>query len=87
MNIVIDSGRRIRTFGGWYRHDRVFADGIQLLGFIQVRRHNGRTESTTHFQHTSSAVLGTDVQWLYRQNKRHEAELLSKELLSAPLPA
>jgi hypothetical protein len=86
MNLRIKAGNRVRTFGGWYRHDLVFADGVELIGFIQVRRRNGRTESTTHYQHTSSAVLGTDMEWLYCQNKANEQELLTKGLLSAAIP-
>lgn len=86
MTITTRSGKRIRTWGGWYRHDYVYADGIELFGFIQVRRRNGRIESTTHFQMLSCAVLGTDVEWLFQQNKQREAELLSKGLLAASLP-
>jgi hypothetical protein len=84
--ITFKYGHRIRTFGGWYRHDYVYVDGIELMGFIQVRWRNRRTESTTHFQFLSSAVLGTDVEWLYRMNKTHEQELISKSLLSGTLP-
>ena len=85
VDTTVRTGRRIRTFGGWYRHDYV-SDGIELMGFIQVRRRNGQIQSTTHFQHTSSAVLGTDTAWLYRQNKTHEQELIQKGLLRAALP-
>ncbi|MGH9515812.1 MAG: hypothetical protein ACRD3P_09080 [Terriglobales bacterium] len=87
MTITVKAGRSIRNFGGWYRHDYVSVDGVELMGFIQVRRRCGRIESATIFQHTSSAVIGTDVNWLYRQNKHYEQELLAKQLLSAPLPA
>lgn len=80
------TGKKIRTFGGWYRHDLVFVGGIELMGFIQVRRSHGRIESTTHFQFLSSAVLGTDANWLYRQNKAHESELIGKGLLRTALP-
>jgi hypothetical protein len=86
MTITTKLGHRIRTWGGWYRHDYVYVDGVELLGFIQVRRRNGRIESTTHFQLLSTAVLGSDVDWLYRQNKQHEQELREKGLLSASLP-
>lgn len=80
-SVTLKTGKQIKTFGGWFRHDYVFVDGVELMGFIQVRRRNGRTETTTNFQLTSSAVLGSDVDWLYRQNKTHEQELLSKGLL------
>ena len=86
MTVTFKTGRTIRNFGGWYRHDVVLVDGIELLGFIQVRRRHGRIESTTHFQFLSCAVLGSDWEWLYRQNKQHEQELIAKQLLSAPLP-
>ena len=86
MTITVKTGRRIRNSGGWYRHDLVFVNGIELLGFIQVRRRSGRVESTTHFQHLSSAVLGTDIAWLVRQNRQHEQGLIAKGLLREPLP-
>lgn len=86
MELTVKTGKQIRTFGGWYRHDYVYADGIELMGFIQVRRRNGRIESTTHFQLLSTAVLGTDTDWLYRQNKKHEQELIAKGLLRTSLP-
>ena len=86
MTVTFTTGRMIRNFGGWYRHDLVLVDGIELMGFIQVRGRDGHVESTTHFQFLSSAVLGSDWQWLYRQNKQHEQELIAKQLLSAPLP-
>jgi len=86
MTVTLKTGRRIRNFGGWYRHDAVCVDGIELLGFIQVRRSHGRIESTTHFQFLSSAVLGSDWEWLYRQNQLHERELIAKGLLTAGLP-
>jgi hypothetical protein len=85
-NVTIKTGKQIRTFGGWYRHDYVSLAGIELMGFIQVRRRNGRIESTTHFQFLSCAVLGTDSDWLYRQNKMHEQELIAKGMLRAALP-
>ena len=84
--MTVQTGRKIRTFRGWYRHDYVFAGAIELMGFIQVRHRNGRIESTTNFQHTSSAVIGTDTAWLYRQNKAHEQELIEKGLLRAAIP-
>ena len=84
-SLSIKAGKQIRTFGGWFRHDYVFVNGVELMGFIQVRRRGGRIETTTHFQHTSSAVLGCDVEWLYRQNKTYEQELIGKGLLEGEL--
>jgi hypothetical protein len=72
-SVTFETGKRIRTFGGWYRHDYVVVDGVRLAGFIQVRRRNKRTESTTHFQPLSCAVLGDDWQWLYRMHREHNA--------------
>jgi hypothetical protein len=86
QSVTIRTGKQIRSFGAWYRHDYVSVDGIELMGFIQVRRRNGRIESTTHFQFLSSAVLGTDADWLYRQNKAHEQELIAKGMLCSVLP-
>jgi hypothetical protein len=85
QSVSIKAGKQIRTFGGWYRHDYVIVNGVELMGFIQVKRRNGRIETTTNFQFTSSAVLGSDVDWLYRQNKQHEQELISKGLLRGSL--
>jgi len=85
MNLTIKAGKRIRTFGGWFRHDYVYADGVELLGFIQTRRRSGRIESHTHFQFLSTAELGSDAEWLYQMNKTHEQELRAKGLLSAAL--
>jgi hypothetical protein len=78
MEYTIKAGKQIRTFGGWYRHDYVHVDGQELFGFIQVRRRNGRIETTTHFAHTSSAVMGHDVDWLIEQNRRHAGELAAQ---------
>jgi hypothetical protein len=83
MEITVKGGNGIRTFGGWYRDDYVYADGIELMGFIQVGRHNGRIESTTHFQYTSCAVLGTDVPWLIRQNDNMRKSRLPRACFAA----
>ena len=64
-------GDRIRTFGGWYSHTDVYVNGVRLAGFIQTRRRNKRTECSTCFQPLSSAVIGSDWQWLYRMHREH----------------
>lgn len=65
-SIRIREGQRIRTFGGWYRHDEVFVGERKLEGTIQVRRRHGRIERTTGFG--NSCVLGMDIQWLLKMN-------------------
>lgn len=66
-NVTIKNGNKIRTWGGWYRHDAVLLDGKEI-GFIQVKRRNKRTESITCTPgNDHRCVLGTDVQWLVRQ--------------------
>jgi hypothetical protein len=69
--ITITEGSKIRTFGGWYRHDTVLVDGIALEGSVCVKRRNKRTEYLTCFR--SACVLGTDTQWLIRCNALHSA--------------
>ena len=50
-----------------YRHNTVYADGVKLEGFIQVRFRFGRIDITTCFG--NSCVIGSDVEWLYRMNQ------------------
>ncbi len=66
----IELGERIRTWGGWYRHDRVMLDGV-CIGRIQVRRRNGRIDALTA-DTGSACVIGSDPEWLIR---RHRAAL------------
>jgi hypothetical protein len=75
MDFTMKAGKRLRNWGGWYRHDYVIANGKELLGYIQVRRRHGRTEAITCFPHTSSCVIGQDVPWLIRQNEKYAHEL------------
>jgi hypothetical protein len=64
-------GNRIRTFGGWYLHTSVYVNGVRLAGHIQTIRHSKRTETHTCFSPLSSAVIGSDWQWLYRMHREH----------------
>jgi hypothetical protein len=73
LEVRFETGNRIRGFGSWYRHDSVYVNGVRLAGFIQIRRRNKRTESTTHFQPLSCCVLGSDWKWLYRMHLQHDA--------------
>ena len=59
--LSIEPGRRVRTFGGWCRRDRVLLDGYEI-GKIQTRRAKDRTEILTIG--TSGFVPGHDVEWL-----------------------
>ena len=59
-------------WGQWYRHDQVVVDGKTLEGFIQVKRRylgkktGHRIEAITCYK--STCVLGSNWQWLARQN-------------------
>ncbi len=50
----------------WFRHDVVNIGGVTLNGHIQVRFRHGRMDTLTSFG--NSCVLGTNVDWLARQN-------------------
>jgi len=68
--VTIVTGEKIRTFGGWYRHDKVML-GDREIGRIQTRRRNKRTDTITLGPDPSGspnggAVLGRDIGWLLR---------------------
>ncbi|HKV42813.1 MAG TPA: hypothetical protein VJX67_26680 [Blastocatellia bacterium] len=64
--LSIAPGQKIRTFGGWCRHDKVLLDGHEI-GRIQTRRAKDRTEFITV---TGNAyVVGYDVDWLVQHGK------------------
>ena len=65
-NVRIEPGRKIRTFGGWCRHDRVLMNGYEI-GKIQTRRGRNRTEVITSSGNVFT--LGHDVDWLVRQGE------------------
>ena len=60
----IEPGRKVRTFGGWCRRDRVLLDGYEI-GKIQTRRAPSRTEILTIA--ASGFVPGHNVDWLILQ--------------------
>ncbi len=62
--LTVVPGRRVRTFGGWCRRDRVLLDGYEI-GKIQTRRARSRTEILTIA--SSGFVPGHDVDWLVAQ--------------------
>ena len=59
--VRIMPGRKVRTMGGWCRHDRVLLDGHEI-GKIQTRRGRGRTEILTISGNIY--IMGHDVDWL-----------------------
>jgi len=65
-NLKIAPGRRVKTFGGWCRHDKVLLDGIEI-GRIQTRRAKNRTEFITLAGNVY--ILGYDVEWLISQGR------------------
>ena len=60
----IEPGRKVRTFGGWCRRDRVLLDGFEI-GKIQTRRAPSRTEIVTIA--AGGFVPGHNVDWLILQ--------------------
>jgi hypothetical protein len=62
--LSIEPGRKVNTFGGWCRRDRVLLDGYEI-GKIQTRRARSRTEVLTIA--ASGFVPGHNVDWLIAQ--------------------
>lgn len=62
--LSIEPGRKVNTFGGWCRRDRVLLDGYEI-GKIQTRRARSRTEVVTIA--ASGFVPGHNVDWLVAQ--------------------
>jgi len=65
-NVRIQPGRKVKTFGGWCRHDRVLLDGHEI-GKIQTRRRRNQTEIITVARTTY--VMGYDIDWLVEQKR------------------
>ena len=61
--VTVTPGARVRTFGGWYRHDVVAVNGV-VVGRIQTRRRNGRLSIITGHDASNTCVLGRDLAWL-----------------------
>ena len=59
--LSIVPGKRVKTFRGWCRRDRVLLDGYEI-GKIQTRRAQDRTEIVTIG--SSGFVPGHNVDWL-----------------------
>ena len=64
----IEPGRRVMTFGGWCRRDKVLLEGYEI-GRIQTRRARSRTEILTIA--SSGFVPGHNVEWLMAQAGEH----------------
>jgi hypothetical protein len=60
----IEPGRKVNTFGGWCRRDRVLLDGYEI-GKIQTRRAKSRTEIVTIA--SGGFIPGHNVDWLVAQ--------------------
>jgi hypothetical protein len=64
--ITIETGQRVRTWSGWYRHDTVRRHGV-VIGRVQTKRANKRTEVITlALDPGGSCVIGCDIEWLER---------------------
>jgi len=62
--VRIEPGQKIRTFGGWCRHDRVLLNGAEI-GRIQTRRGRSRIEVITIADNVYT--MGYDIEWLVEQ--------------------
>jgi hypothetical protein len=78
--VRIEPGRRVRTFGGWCRRDRVLLDGFEI-GRIQIRRGRSRTEVMTIG--AGGFVPGHDVDWLVSQAETRGVAALRTSGLTA----
>jgi len=67
MKITVEYGERIRKWGGWYRHDTYFVDGVKLEGSVQTST-NGRGGHDVHTGFRNSGVMGRNLDWLLRMN-------------------
>jgi hypothetical protein len=65
-NVRIEPGQKIRTFGGWCRHDRVLRNGYEI-GKIQTRRGRDRIEVITITGNVCTP--GYDVDWLVQHGE------------------
>lgn len=77
LTVRFETGKRVRTFGGWFQNTSVLVNGVRLAGYIQCKRRNGRMEAHTVFSPLSTAVLGMDWKWLYRMHCEHNAVAVS----------
>lgn len=65
--LTVEYGQKIKTWGGWYRHDTYFLDGVKLEGSVQTKT-NGRGGYDVHTGIGGYGVRGRDLSWLLRQN-------------------
>src|SRR5436190_16543762 len=70
--LSIEPGRKVNTFGGWCRRDKVLLDGCEI-GKIQTRRARSRTEVLTIA--ASGFVPGHNVDWLLAQAEEFPVRL------------
>src|SRR5262249_62000714 len=78
----IEPGRKVRTFGGWCRRDRVLLDGYEI-GKIQTRRGGRRTEVVTIA--ASGFVPGHNVDWLVLPCREVSRVLVDRKIYPARL--
>lgn len=65
---TIETGPKIRTWGGWYQHQVVkLTDGMEI-GRIQVRRKNKR-QDVLILDTRNACVLGHNIDWLLRRHQ------------------
>jgi hypothetical protein len=67
VQVTFETGKKIRTWGGWYRHTTVKV-GERIVGRIQERVRPGSKGRRDYLtcDTGSTCVLGSDVRWLLR---------------------
>lgn len=65
--VTYETGEKVRTWGGWYRHTRVMLNGVEI-GRIQDRRRNKRNDMLTLRADAlgGGCTIGHNVPWLVR---------------------
>lgn len=61
VTVTMQYGEKIRTWGGWYKIDRIIVNGTDA-GYIQTKRQNKRT--TVHTGVGAYGVMGANVSWV-----------------------
>lgn len=78
-NIKIEPGRKVETFGGWCRRDRVLLGGREI-GRIQTRRARGCTELLTSAG--NSHLPGYRIEWLVERKAIEPRGASGQEMLN-----
>lgn len=70
MQAVRVIGEVKRIWRGWERRDRIKVNDRIMVGFVRVRKQNGKQIETTSFE--GKEVQGYQLVWLGKLNEREE---------------